>query len=42
MRTELKWWTSLPKETKQQLKEHHNITIVTFQWIEMIYNLKNK
>lgn len=37
MTAELKHWKSLTKEQKAQIKQKHNITKVTFQFIEKVY-----
>jgi len=34
---ELRYWRSLSEQEKQALKDKHNITIVTFSFIEKVY-----
>lgn len=38
MRKYLYWWNLLPKESKAELKSKHNITIVTYSFIKMVWD----
>lgn len=42
MRNDLKYWRDLSKQEKQAIMDEHNVKVVTFEWIEKIYKLKNK
>jgi len=37
MKPQLKYWRSLSKQQKAELKARHQIKIVTFHWIESVY-----
>lgn len=34
----LRFWRDLPKELKAELKSKHNITIVNYHWIKMVWD----
>jgi lysine/ornithine N-monooxygenase len=38
MKCYLKYWRDLSKQEKQALKTKHNIKVVSFEFIEIIYN----
>lgn len=40
MREQLRFWRDLPKQTKQQLKQQHGITVVTFEIIKKVFENK--
>lgn len=42
MRKYLLWWRNLSKESKAELKSKHNITIVNYNWIKMVWEEINK
>lgn len=46
MRQYLLWWRDLTKESKAEVKSKHNITIVTYSFIKMVWeeinNFKTK
>ena len=40
MRPQLKYWRDLDNQSKQELKQLHNIKVVTFEFICMIFEKK--
>lgn len=40
MRKFLLWWRELPQSNKDSLKSQHKITVVTFDFICKMYNIK--
>lgn len=42
MRSELKYWRDLSKDEKSRLKSEHNIKVVTFQFIKLIYESREQ
>lgn len=40
MREQLRFWRDLPPQIKQQLKQQHGVTVVTFEFIKKVFENK--